>query len=235
MVSGPIRDKSRTKAKLIRAIGKIIKTRGFQQLKVTYVAKTAGVDKKLIYEYFGSVENLVNEYLRKQDYGSSAQQIDFSKTDFLDSGKEYSKTLIANMLEALSKNKELRQIIIWELSESNEMLRKLSDHREELGMILFNKVMLPYFKENEKKYRAILAILISSAYYLSLHAESNGSLFAGLDIRQNDDRQAINDAVNDIIDMAYEKYKWKKGYYFMHNGLIRYLWIRKSKNDLNAK
>ncbi|WP_304344028.1 TetR/AcrR family transcriptional regulator [Chryseobacterium koreense] len=207
MVSGPIRDKERTKAKLIKTIGKIIKTGGFQQLKVTKIAKTAGVDRKLIYEYFGTVENLVNEYLRLQDYGSSAQKMDFSEIDFSDSGKEYSKTLIANMWDALAENKELQKIIIWELSEHNEILRNLSDHREELGMKLFNQVMLPYFKENEKKYRAILAILISATYYLSLHAESNGSLFAGLDIHQSEDRQTINEAVKDIIDMAYEKYK----------------------------
>lgn len=60
-VSGPVRNKERTKAQLIKTVGKMIKTGGFQQLKVSKIAEVAGVDKKLIYEYFGSVDELVSE------------------------------------------------------------------------------------------------------------------------------------------------------------------------------
>lgn len=202
-VSGPLRDKDRTRAKLIKTVGKIIKTKGFHELKITKIAQVAGVDKKLIYEYFGTAENLINEYLRSEDYGSS---IDFVKTDLSDNGKQFSKMLIKNMYEALSKNKELQKIIVWELYEYNEILRKLAEHREELGEEIFQAAMHPYFKENHKKYRAVLAILISSTYYLNLHSTSNGSIFAGLDIRTSEDKNIMEEVINDLIDFAYEKY-----------------------------
>ena len=51
VVSGPIRDKHRTKEKLIKTVGEIIKSKGFHELKITNIAKVAGVDKKLIYKY----------------------------------------------------------------------------------------------------------------------------------------------------------------------------------------
>ena len=200
IVSGPLRDKDRTKAKLIKTVGKIIKTKGFHELKITKIAQVAGVDKKLIYEYFGTAENLINEYLHSEDYGSS---MDFVQTD---NGKQFSKMLIKNMYEALSKNKELQKIIVWELYEYNEILRKLAEHREELGEEIFQAAMHPYFKENHKKYRAVLAILISSTYYLNLHSTSNGSIFVGLNIKAENDRKILDEVISDLIDFAYEKY-----------------------------
>ena len=206
IVSGPIRDKERTKIKLLKTVGKIIRTKGFHDLKLTKIAETAGVDKKLIYNYFGSAENLINEYLRSHDFGSAIGEIDFSKIDLSDHGKELSKILVSNMYEAMLKNKELQKIIVWELYEYNEILRKLSDHREALGDGLFESVMAPHFKKNPKKYRAVLALLISSTYYLTIHAESNGSKFVGLDINNEEDRSIILEVISDIVNNAYKDY-----------------------------
>lgn len=205
-VSGTIRDKQRTKEKLIKTVGEIIKSKGFHELKITNIAKVAGVDKKLIYEYFGTTENLINAYLQSEDYGSSMKNIDFAKIDVSDHGKEFTKILISNMFDALSRNKELQKIIVWELYEYNDILRKLADHREELGEQIFQTIMHPYFKANHKKYRAIMAILISSTYYLNLHAESNGSKFCGLDVNESEDKNIFIEVMSDIIDGAYEKY-----------------------------
>lgn len=206
IVSGPIRDKERTKIKLLKTVGKIIRTKGFHDLKLTKIAETAGVDKKLIYNYFGSAENLINEYLRSHDFGSTIGEIDFSKIDLSDHGKELSKILVSNMYEAMLKNKELQKIIVWELYEYNEILKKLSDHREALGDGLFESVMAPHFKKNPKKYRAVLALLISSTYYLTIHAESNGSKFVGLDINNEEDRSIILEVISDIVNNAYKDY-----------------------------
>ena len=106
VVSGPIRDKHRTKEKLIKTVGEIIKSKGFHELKITNIAKVAGVDKKLIYKYFGTVENLINSYLQSEDYGSCMKNIDFANIDVSDHGKGFTKILIENMFEAISKNKE---------------------------------------------------------------------------------------------------------------------------------
>lgn len=202
-VSGPIRDKERTKEKLVKTAGKIISSNGFQGLKITKIAEVAAVDKKLIYEYFGSVDNLINEYLRKNDFGSSMGTLDFETSDH---GKTVSKEIIKNLAAALAANRELQKIIVWELSSYHKILRELSDHREELGEQLLQNLMKPHFKENLEKYRAVLAILISSTYYLNIHRDTNGSLFAGLDIRTERDAAVMNEVVDDIIDFAYEKY-----------------------------
>lgn len=203
-VSGPIRDKERTKQKLIKTVGKIISSVGFHGLKVTKIAESADVDKKLIYEYFGTVDNLINEYLKNHDFGSKMQKFEAEKID--DHSKTLSKALIKNMTLALASDKELQRIIVWEISTYHKILRELSDHREELGEQLMQGLMRPHFRENLDKYRAVLAILISSTYYLNIHRDSNGSLFCGLDIRTEKDAATMESVVNDLIDFAYENY-----------------------------
>ncbi len=203
-VSGPVRDKERTKKKLLKTVGKMIKSKGFHQLNISNIASAASVDRKLIYEYFGNADNLISEYLRNHDFGSKIQKLD--NIDTSDNGKQVSKMLIKNMFEALATDKELQKIIVWEISDYNKILRELADHREELGEKMMQAVMKPHFKENIDKYRAVLAILISSTYYLNLHRDSNGSLFCGLDIRKESDQAVFENVVNDLIDFAYEKY-----------------------------
>ncbi len=66
--AGSIRNKERSKKKFLDAVGKILKTKGYAGLKVNDIAATAGVDKKMIYTYFGGMDGLIDEYIRSQDY-----------------------------------------------------------------------------------------------------------------------------------------------------------------------
>ncbi|MCW3170770.1 TetR/AcrR family transcriptional regulator [Chryseobacterium sp. 09-1422] len=68
IVQGPISDKAKTKKKLLKAVGEILKNKGYTGLMVSKIAKVAGCDKKLIYEYFGDTDKLVNEYLRSIEF-----------------------------------------------------------------------------------------------------------------------------------------------------------------------
>ena len=55
------RNKEQTKDKLLEAVRAIIRKEGFQNIGVNKVAKEAGVDKVLIYRYFGNLEGLLKE------------------------------------------------------------------------------------------------------------------------------------------------------------------------------
>ena len=63
-----MKDKDQTKKKLIAAVASIFKTVGHAGLGVNKVSRLAGVNKKLIYRYFGSFENLVEQYVVETDY-----------------------------------------------------------------------------------------------------------------------------------------------------------------------
>lgn len=59
-----VRNKENTKQLFLDAVGELLRTRGFSALKVNDIAATAGLDKKLIYKYFGGRDQLLDQYLK---------------------------------------------------------------------------------------------------------------------------------------------------------------------------
>jgi len=125
--------------------------------------------------------------------------------DLSDGGQELSKLAVLNQFESLKKNKELQKIILWELSESKPMLRKLVEQREEAGGMLFENITDPYFGEDATRYRAIMALIISGAYYLNLYTGYNANKFCGIDMKSDEGRQEVEKAIVELIDFAYQK------------------------------
>ncbi|ASK28941.1 TetR family transcriptional regulator [Chryseobacterium sp. T16E-39] len=206
VVQGPIRDKEKTKQKLLAAVGKILRVKGYSGLKVSKIAAVAGFDKKLIYEYFGSTDKLIDEYIKSQDYWSKfSPNIEEEKNTTI--GREALTQGILMQFESLKKNKELQKIILWELSESKPILRKLVQEREDVGANLFGNVTDPYFGEDAKRFRAIIALIVSGAYYLNLYPAYNATEFCGLNMKTEEGRSEIEKAIVDIIDFAYQKKK----------------------------
>lgn len=208
--SGPIRDKARTMNKMIAAVGKVLQKKGYTGLTAPNIAKAAGVDKKLVWTYFGGIDNLVEEYINQKDkdfFKSTAKSgIDDLLQDPDKLTQDHINQLLQNQFETLLTNRALQRIIHWEVGESNEILRKIADKREEIGEELFSKT-IPYFEHSDVDVRARFAIVISGIYYLTLHAKNNGSKFCGIDINTEDGKQRISDIIQELIFDAYDKVK----------------------------
>jgi AcrR family transcriptional regulator len=205
VTSGPIRDKERTKLKLLSAVSSILKKDGFTGLNVSNVAKKANVHRKLIYDYFGGMENLVKDYLNSKDYFKvSLDQIDeimeSSKTDF---GRQMAYTLLENQFDALMENEEMRRIINWGLSENLKPLVELNQERERLGELFFSQITDDYFKDKDKNFRAIEGILVGGIYYITLQAKMSGETMCGIDINTTEGKSEIKKAIKQIVEWAY--------------------------------
>ncbi|MDV3666062.1 TetR family transcriptional regulator [Elizabethkingia anophelis] len=205
VVDGPIRNKEKTKQKLLNAVGKILATKGYSELKVSKIATVAGLDKKLIYSYFGSTDKLIDEYIKSQNFWANVDDQEIMASGFTDGGQEITTNMILQQYDTLAKNKEYQKIILWGISETRPSLRKLADDREAVGNPLLDQVVDPLFKEKSKEYRAILAMLVAGAYYLNLHFAVNGSTFCGLDFNKEEDAKILKDAIATIIDDQYKK------------------------------
>lgn len=206
LTSGPLRDKSRTKARMIEAVGKVIQKKGYPGLTAPNIALAAGVDKKLVWTYFGGVENLIEEYICQKDFWKSVSKSFIE--DLLKHpetiGKKEIESILQSQFETLYKDKALQKIIHWELGEKNKVLRDVADKREEIGEQLFSAI-LPDFTHTAVDLRARLALLIGGIYYLTLHAKSNGSLFCGIDINEEEGRERIKTEIQKIVFELYEK------------------------------
>lgn len=201
-VAGNIRNKERSKEKFLEAVGKILETKGYSGLKVNDIAATAGVDKKMIYNYFGGTDQLIDEYISSLDFWSNVDGN--TAPEIADGGQEFSKQLLTQQFDYVASNKNLQKILLWGVAEKRNSLRNIADERERNGEQLFNQIADPYFAENALQYRAIMAILISGIYYLNLYKGVNAETFCGIDLTKNEGSQQIKGALGKIIDLVYE-------------------------------
>ncbi|MDM1348850.1 TetR/AcrR family transcriptional regulator [Myroides marinus] len=199
------RNKEKSKEELLQAVGTILKEKGYSALKVNDIAATAGLDKKLIYNYFGGTEQLLDEYINSQYFWNNIEPNKILEIASNDGGKEMGKQLLAEQYDFVQKNKEFQKLMLWQLSEDRDSLRNIVEKQEEIGEVLFKNVSDIHFGDKATDYRALMAILVSGAYYLNLYAEHNGRHFCGIDLHSEEGRQQIKDAMNAAIDKIYEK------------------------------
>jgi len=204
--SGKLRDKERTKVKMIQAVGKVLLKKGYTGLNASSIAKEAGIDKSLVWTYFGSLDNLVEEYIAQRDFWKykAADSINNMLT-FKDGIKEeYMSGLLQFQFQSLLDDEILQRIMLWGISEKKDFLRHISDERELIGEEVF-KIVDPQFKDSNIDIRGILAILVAGIYYLVLHGKTNGSLFCGIDLNTADGEDRIKESISQIISMAFKK------------------------------
>ena len=112
--SGLIRDKSRTMARMVSAVGKVLQKKGYTGLDAPSIAKAAGVDKKLVWTYFGGLDNLVEEYISKRDFWKSISKEQIKKiteTPELINQNDINK-ILQGQLDTLLKDKVLQKLEI---------------------------------------------------------------------------------------------------------------------------
>lgn len=203
---GAIRNKERTQQKLINAVGAVLKEKGYAGLSIPNIIKKAKVDRRLIYTYYGGLDNLIEEYLNSRDYwmtkvAPKVQEIAFKSDHF---GEKQIVEILHTLYDAVDISPELQKMILWQISEYHDKLRALVDNREKLGEPLFQATD-PDFKGTDINLRAILAIQIAGIYYLNLHAKSNKSTFCEIELNSDEGKNAIKEALEMVVGLVYEK------------------------------
>ena len=204
--SGPIRDKSRTMAKMINAVGKVLQKKGYENLNAAAIGRAAGVDKKLVWTYFGSVDNLIEEYINLKAFwtlGIPSSVITKIAETPGNVGEKETIELLDEYFETFNKNIALQKVIHWEMGESSKLLRKVADKREMVGEQLFS-IIDHKFKNSETDIRGTIALLLGGIYYLNLHARTNGSTVCGIDINEEEGRYRIKKTIEEIIKNTFK-------------------------------
>lgn len=204
--SGSVRDKTRTINKLIAAVGKVLQKKGYPGLTIGNIGAEAQVDNKLIYLYFGNVNNLIETFIRQRDFWNMAEKgvVEdlMQKTDGV--GKEELITLLKSQYERLYKDKLFQKLIHWQLGENNATLRQIADTREELAEKFLSGIDQT-FEHSDIDIRTILALQVAGIYHLILHAKTNGSTFCGIDINVADDKERVNGAIDYLVRLLYSQ------------------------------
>ncbi len=203
---GVFNDKERSVQKLINAVGVIIKSKGYTGLSATNIANAAGLSRRLITLYFGTVDNLIETYVRGKDYwlAASGDAVGLINENKGENTRQILDCLLQSQMDYFFSNEEMQKIILWQVSESTEIMREVCEERELLSKIFFALSD----KELEGKdidLRAVSALLVAGIYYLVLHAKSTDTLFCEIDLNAPEGMTRIKNAISMILENTYNQ------------------------------
>jgi AcrR family transcriptional regulator len=188
------RDRERTKSKILKAVGEVIEQHGTEKVGVNLIARTAGVNKVLIYRYFESVDGLMEQYVRSGEYTSTLS------TDYIDSipeltPEERNKALMSLMhtfTNDLRQRKATRDLLRWEIGTGKSML---SDARNQIATRILSKIGdLPYYNDTS----ALIAFISAGIYFLTISSDYREKML-DVDLQTDDGWKRIERVVDSII------------------------------------
>jgi AcrR family transcriptional regulator len=201
---GALNDKDRSKQKLIHAVGIVIQNKGYTGLTVTNISKAAGLDRKLITLYFGSVDNLIEIYVKSKDYwvaaaGNAGNMIENNEGK---DTKRILENLLINQLDYFYGNEEMQKIVLWQISQRSQIMYQVCEEREQLSATFF-ALTDKELQGTNVDLRAIAGLLVAGIYYMVLHAKTTDSLFCEIDINKPEGMERIKEAISLVLEYAY--------------------------------
>ncbi|GAA4397054.1 TetR/AcrR family transcriptional regulator [Nibrella viscosa] len=198
--------------RILRAMGEVMAERGTQKAGINAVAERAGVNKVLIYRYFGGWEGLLEAYVQRGFFLSMFnEKFMESVPDNLSPdvrGKVWSDYVIQLMREFKTR-KPSQELIRWEMAHADsELAQRLAAFREESYRKLVNK-LAPYPEYDPV---AIATLMISAITLLVLASEQRDQIM-DINLKSEEGWQRIEKAIKRIysgLNLAMEVENQKK-------------------------
>lgn len=200
-----MKDKELTKERLIIAVGEIIRSKGLNSVRISKVARQAEVDRKLIYRYFGNLDNLIEAYIIENDYWMLlAEEFKLLSNDMNDNNAPVVITkILQELLKYFAKESKMQNLILMELNGSFNVLRSIHNVRESIGQILLEKTDA-HFENSTVNFRAVAALLVGGIYYTILHTVRNGHQFADVNMDSDEGMMSIHDTLEKVVNWAFD-------------------------------
>jgi len=194
----PGKDKEKTKQRLIEAVGSLLRTKGFQQVKVNEVAAEAEVSKILIYRYFGNLEGLIDAYIRQKDFWISYRL----KKDTPETIQEKIKQMYRDQIQSMRQDQAFRELHLKELADKKPLSEELEKIREKNGIHLIEKVSEVTGRPKEEV-ASLASILGGAITYLTLY-EAMGDEFNGIGLDTQEGWEQIAEGCDRLIDLWFQ-------------------------------
>jgi AcrR family transcriptional regulator len=200
---GQVNDKERSKQKLIEAVGIVIREKGYTGLTATNISRAAGLDRRLITLYFGSLNTLIETYVRSNDYWIATSNEDVVGKDSKPTcTKEMLNSLLQNQLDDFLQDDEMQKMILWQISQSTQLMKEVSQEREKVSHQFF-ALADQELKGKDIDLRAIAALLVAGVYYLVLYSKTTDCQFCEIDMNTPAGMERVKKAMTAILDNVY--------------------------------
>lgn len=196
------RDRDATERAIVAAAIALLTEKGFQGFGLNALAERAGVNKQLVYRYFGGIDGVIDALGERVELwapGTDAQA-DARPTTYAE--------LVALLLDAyiagLRANRLTQRLILWELVESSPALERLEAARSKALQAWMAARRGDLVPPPGVDVAAINALLLAAVNQLALREAAVGS-FAGLVLTDEAGWGRIRAAARTVIALAFRE------------------------------
>lgn len=197
------RDRPATEAAILTAVGVVLARDGFGSFGVNAVARAAGVDKVLIYRYFGGLPELLRAFGEAGDFWPSDTELlaGIDRDDVEVDPADRWASVACNAIRAIRRRPITVEILAWELVEQNDLTRVLEEVRERQWERLVRPGAVHPSGPSAETARAI-AHAVAAASYLLARARTIDT-YAGLDLHSDATWEALEQTTRASIRAAH--------------------------------
>jgi AcrR family transcriptional regulator len=200
------RDRKATEEAIVAAFEAVLLRDGVQGLGVNAVAHEAGVNKVLIYRYFGGFPGLASEWAKESSFWPT--ELELIGTDEASFAKLEVRDRVVSVLREYMTSVRSRpltvEVLAGELLSPNDTTKALSDAMIRPGRGVADYIELDKLDEDisERVWRLIYIVSALTAFF-SIR-ERNNPTFLGVDLSDDESWDLIRDIVGDVAQ-AYLK------------------------------
>jgi len=189
-----VRNRPATERRLKNAVGKLLARGGFGVLGPSAVAREAGVDKMLIYRYFGNLDGLVAAVVKSPGFFPSIEEICDGDIAAMRARPmpERAAAVARNYARALIERPVVLAMMAWETVERNKLTAITETEREEmsyrLGELLFPEVA------SLRGMAGANALIGAAVTYLAIR-QRKIRIFSGVNLRTEEGWRQLTEAI----------------------------------------
>jgi AcrR family transcriptional regulator len=181
-VSVAERNREQTSARILAAVGEVLVRDGYGGIGVNAIAREAGVDKVLIYRYFGGLPELLEAWGRSGRFWPGVDEITGGDPEAmlaLPLAERYA-LFLERFVDALRARPLTIELLAAEVVERNALTAILEAEREQWGEQVAALLGGAEF-ERRPELRGLTLLLIAGVQYLLVRARRI-RIFGGIDI-----------------------------------------------------
>ncbi len=198
------RDRAATEERILAAVGSVLARDGFGAIGINAVARAAGVDKVLIYRYFGGLPELLRAWGESGRFWPRVQDLlgdDPQALLALPAAERYAR-FFDHFVHALRRRPLTLEILAAEVQERNELTAILEAEREQWGAEAVRVLGGPEMQARPFV-QDVTLLLVAGVQYLLLRGRRI-RIFGGVDIHGDAGWDRLLRAIEALARLMFE-------------------------------
>ncbi|HKK20158.1 MAG TPA: TetR/AcrR family transcriptional regulator [candidate division Zixibacteria bacterium] len=198
------RDKQATRARILAAVGTILSRHGFAKLGINSIASEAGVDKVLIYRYFGNLDGLLEAYVEDSEAAVSLPPLCWPSKERVSGPAAVTSALLCDQLDELRRRPIAQATLRCETESTNVVTERLASAREKMAKEYLSKLPFDLERHPYADPGAVFALLHAGISYLVMNA-ARLDFYQGIDLKSARGWKRIEQAIEALVATYFKR------------------------------